>query len=113
MPEFIVSDWQTQLKQAEAADWKEPIYKIVRPLLDLFARRHLHKETIERFQPDLVLPEKGFPLRARRRWATAYQGLAGKNILIQGTGNGWDAASWAGYGPKKIVAVDLFPFETW
>lgn len=113
MREFVVSDWKTQLKQAETSDWKEPFYLLARPLLNLFARRHLQKETIEKFRPDLVLPGRGFPLRTRRRWSNAYKPLTGKTILVQGTGNGWDAVSWAKHKPKKIIAVDLFAFDSW
>jgi SAM-dependent methyltransferase len=64
--------------------------------------------------PTWVLPERGFPLETRRRWATNYQTLHGKTILVQGTGTGWDVISWAELRPAKIIATDLFSFaDSW
>jgi SAM-dependent methyltransferase len=35
-------------------------------------------------------------------------------VLVQGTGTGWDAASWAALRPAKVIATDLFSFaESW
>ncbi len=58
--------------------------------------------------------ERGLPLETRRRWATDHQPLAGKDLLVQGTGTGWDILIWAELKPRKIIAVDLFSFqESW
>lgn len=37
--------------------------------------------------------------------------LKNADVLVQGTGTGWDAALWASMRPRRVVAVDLFPFE--
>jgi SAM-dependent methyltransferase len=113
MSEFVLNDWSRQLKGAEAANWKEPIYRLLRPALNLYGRSKLQQSTLARFRPNLVLPGRGMPLCARQRWGYAYGQLRDKIILVQGTGNGWDAASWAQYRPRKIVAVDLFDFPSW
>ena len=63
--------------------------------------------------PNLVLGERGFPLIARRRWAIGSTDLKNKTVLVQGTGNGWDLFSWASFGPKKLIGIDLFDFESW
>lgn len=39
--------------------------------------------------------------------------MASSTILVQGTGSGWDVISWASLKPKHIIAVDLFPFDSW
>jgi SAM-dependent methyltransferase len=74
-------------------------------------RRLLNPRTIKSINPSLVLPERGFPLQTRRRWATHYEPLTGKTILVQGTGTGWDVITWAELKPVKIIATDLFNFE--
>lgn len=82
-------------------------------MLNQYGRSKLERDTLVRYAPDLVLPGRGMPLRTRQRWAYAFGQLRNKVILVQGTGNGWDAASWAQYRPQKIVAVDLFEFSSW
>ena len=47
------------------------------------------------------------------RWGLGGRGLSGAVLLIQGTGTGWDAALWARLKPGKIIATDLFPFDSW
>lgn len=113
MGEYFVQNWRAQLQRAESADRKEWIYRLARPVLNAVMRRHLHPETLNMFRPDLVLPEFGFPLIARRKWASCFDSLHGKTLLIQGTGNGWDVASWAKLKPHRIIAVDLFAFKNW
>lgn len=113
MSKFFVHDWRVQLRNAEASNRREWIYKFARPWIDRFARPHLSPETLQRYRPLWVLPERGFPIIARRQWANAYRPLAGTSLLIQGTGNGWDVVSWAKHHPRIIHAVDLFAFESW
>jgi len=113
MSNYTVQDWQRQLQAAQSADCKEPVYRWIRPWLDVWARRQLQSETLKKYTPQWVLPEMGFPLVTRRRWGSGYKRLEGKTILIQGTGNGCDVVSWAMLKPARIIAVDLFPFESW
>lgn len=113
MTKFYTQDWKTQLSKAESSDWKEVLYRFLRPLLNALARRHLKKTSITQLKPDLVLGEKGFPLIARRRWGIGGKSLNGKTVLINGTGNGWDLANWSKFRPEKIIGVDLFEFESW
>ena len=67
------------------------------------------KSTLKAYKPTWVLPEQGFPLESRRRWATNYQSLYGKTILVQGTGTGWDVVSWARISPPKLSQQIYFP----
>lgn len=113
MGDYLIQNWRAQLRRAESADSKEWIYKLARPVLNAMMRRQLHRETLAVFRPDWVLPEFGFPLIARRKWASCFGSLHGKTLLIQGTGNGWDVASWAKLKPHRIIAVDLFAFNNW
>lgn len=113
MTQFQVQEWRTQLADAEHADWKERIYCIARPILGKISRRHLEGTLVRKFSPAMVLGERGFPLVARRRWATDGKDLRGKSILVMGTGTGWDVASWAKFLPSRIVGVDLYEFNSW
>ena len=110
---FEVSDWRGQLDRAHASDRKEPIYRALRPVLDLAARRHLDPATLARLRPDRVIAGRGMPRIARQRLGAGGRSLAGRTLLIQGTGNGWDVASWARLSPSRIVGVDLYPFDSW
>ena len=113
MTQFQPQQWRSQLKVAEGANWKKYIYQIMRPIWDKFARRHLEGTFIERFTPEMVIGERGFPLVSRQQWAFNGANLEGKSILVMGTGTGWDVASWAKYKPSKIIGVDLYEFSSW
>lgn len=113
MSDYQVPEWKAQLEHCTASNWKEPLYRILRPGLNLLARRHLQPETLRQFRPDMVLGTRGMPLVARRRWAAEGKSLAGKTVLIQGTGTGWDLFSWAEFGPAKLIGSDLFQFDAW
>ena len=113
MVEFAVNDWREQYKLASRSDWKAPIYFFLRPLLHLQHRRLLAPATLERIKPEMVIGERGLPNISRQKWITQGKSLKNKTVLMQGTGNGWDAYSWAKHGPRKIIGVDLFEFESW
>src|SRR5262249_23128415 len=113
MVKYHVMDWRTQLAKAKSSDWKEVIYKFARPILDILTRKSLSDNTLVELKPSLVLPERGFPLVARRKWALGKRDIHDKTLLVEGTGNGWDLASWAEFRPQKIIGVDLYPFESW
>jgi SAM-dependent methyltransferase len=109
-----VNDWKIRNTAAHSPMWKCILYDLIRPSLSLWTRRCLTADTLKTLDPSLVLPERGFPINTRRRWATNYESLHGKTILVQGTGTGWDVISWAELSPTKIIATDLFSFaESW
>lgn len=111
---YRVTDWEAQDRAARTPGWKRALYRVARPLIDLEGRRHLSAAALARWCPELVFARRGFPLEERRQFATAGQGLAGKTVLVQGTGTGWDVMSWAELRPAKIVATDAFAFpESW
>ena len=113
VPNYSTSDWRQDFRNHRASDWKEGFYWFLRPLFYLAARRHLSRKTLARLKPDLVLGTRGMPLCFRRRWSCDDGSLIGKTLLIQGVGSGWEVLSWAELKPRKIVGVDLYPFESW
>jgi ubiquinone/menaquinone biosynthesis C-methylase UbiE len=114
LDDYFVKDWLQEDRLYRSNHLKRIIYFFLRPLLSWHCRRFLSKETLENFRPALVLPERGFPLETRRLWATKLTNINEAILLIQGTGNGRDALSWARLKPKKIIAVDLYDFsQSW
>jgi 2-polyprenyl-3-methyl-5-hydroxy-6-metoxy-1,4-benzoquinol methylase len=113
MTQFQAQEWRSQLAIAERANWKEHIYRVMRPIWNKSAQRELNGTLIKKFSPAMVLGERGFPLIARRQWAVNGSNLLGKTILVMGTGTGWDVASWAKFLPSRIVGVDLYEFSSW
>ena len=112
-PGFKVAPWEWQWKTATVSDWKAPIYTLARPLINFEARRHLGSVHCLTRRPDFIIRERGFPLIARHRWGVGARSLAGKTILVQGTGNGWDVLTWAAFQPARLIAVDAFGFDSW
>ena len=109
---YIVSDdWVDRDKSTRMDFIKEMIYFFMRPLLSASSRRNLKKETLDKFKPTFVLPERGIPYRTRRLWALRSSAAKEATILLQGVGTGWEVLSWARMGPKKIIGVDLFSFS--
>jgi ubiquinone/menaquinone biosynthesis C-methylase UbiE len=113
MPNFEVTDWKEQFHKSSASDWKEIFYFFLRPLFHWQHKKLLLPKTLQSIAPNLVLGERGFPLKTRKKWAVQGNSLEGKTILVQGTGTGWDLYSWALFKPKKIIGVDLFEFDCW
>lgn len=114
MTKYQVSDWTVQLAESNKSNWKEFIYCFMRPVFDKIFRKYLSRKALSIYKPELVLGTRGFPLGRRRKWGIGKNNsLAGKTVLVQGTGNGWDLADWAKYGPRKLIGVDLFEFESW
>jgi SAM-dependent methyltransferase len=60
---------------------------------------------------DLVLPEKGMSILARREWVNKYVPLQNSRILVIGCGSGWDFGSYLNFQPQEIVGVDLYNFR--
>jgi SAM-dependent methyltransferase len=106
-----VNDWEKRDADARSPKWKRTLYDLLRPWISRRASKLITESTLKTYKPTWVLPERGFPLETRRRWATDYRPLRGKTILVQGTGTGWDVISWAELRPAKIIATDLFSFD--
>jgi SAM-dependent methyltransferase len=60
----------------------------------------------------MVLTSRGMPLEHRRSWANKYASLAGKRLLLQGAGTGWEVPTWAVLRPKQIVALEMYSFAS-
>lgn len=103
--------WLTAYQQTVTPAYKRVLCWFARPLLDLSVRGHLGPAF--RHLPGLtrVLPERGFPLEARRGWLDRHCPLQGKRVLVQGTGTGWDTLSWLPWRPAEVLAIDAFSFE--
>jgi SAM-dependent methyltransferase len=108
---IVNNDWLERDKSTRMDFFKEIIYFFMRPLLSAYSCRHLTKETIEKFKPAFVLPERGIPPRTRRLWALRLSAAQKATILLQGVGTGWEVLSWARMSPKKIIGVDLVSFS--
>lgn len=110
---FSVTDWQEHDRSARTAPWKRLAYRAARPLITLEARRHLSTAAWRRWGVSWAYTQRGFPLEERRTFAATGTSLAAATLLVQGTGSGWDVVSWAEQRPKKIIAVDAWPFPQW
>src|SRR5262245_17880391 len=109
--QFRKTPWMEQVRMHTTPLWKRIAYRVARPFISIRSRSLLTRETLRELQPAAVLLSRGMPLEDRRIWATAGESLRGKTILIQGTGTGWDAVSWAALRPAGIIATDLYSFE--
>src|SRR2546422_489642 len=110
---YHVAGWRDQFEGAQTGLLLQLAYSALRPVFNLEARRWLTDATLRAHKPAAVLRERGFPVEARRRWALAQLDVSNAVILIQGTGSGWDALTWARFRPKNVIATDLFKFDTW
>jgi len=107
----MVDDWRVSVRETPL--WKRAFYAGVRPLLSISARRTFTSQFLGSIRPDAICPERGYPLEFRRRQARPGRSLNGLTVLVQGTGTGWDVVSWAALRPERIVATDLFSFDSW
>jgi SAM-dependent methyltransferase len=111
---FFVHSWKTNLMAARRSGYKEVLYKGFRPLSTLLNRRFVGPVALGGVRPRWVLRERGLPWATRRKWATQGRKLDGKTLMVQGTGNGWDAVDWAGHArPARIIGVDVYSFDSW
>jgi len=112
MVEFKTKQWLSHHAGLSAGFFKRILYVIIRPLLSFKYSRYLSQETIQAYQPRFCLGSRGLPLESRRRWGSKYlKNIRDANVLVQGTGTGWDVISWARLRPRQIIATDMFPFE--
>lgn len=110
-PNFLITNWRHQERISNSSYWKVLLYDLIRPLISVYARRNLSRETKNLYKPDFVIFERGFPLQSRRKWAINGRDLSDKSVLVQGTGTGWDIISWAKLKPRRIIGVDLYQFK--
>jgi SAM-dependent methyltransferase len=110
---YHVADCLEQYEACRTGLLKQVGYAGLRPLFNMEARRWLTEGTIRAYSPTAVLRERGFPIEARRRWALAQLDVRKSVMLVQGTGSGWDVLTWARFRPKRIIATDLFSFDSW
>ena len=105
--------WLEQHKKHQSAKWKRIAYYFIRPMLKRYMRSKLVRHGYGHIPDYHILPEWGFPLEDRRRWAARGVNIKDAVILVCGTGWGWDVVGWAGLEPAKIIATDLFECDTW
>ena len=110
---FAVERWRDAVEAKRTPIWKRSLYAGLRPVLSLRASRDLTPACLSRFKPDGLSPERGYPMETRRRHALPGRSLAGRTVLVQGTGSGADAVGWAALRPARIIATDLFEFPEW
>lgn len=110
---YSVSQWAEQVSRSSTPIWKSIAYPLMRVIWNRKASSTLafHNSNLDGITK--IISERGYPISFRRRWASAGIDIRNANILIQGTGNGWDVISWAELKPKSIVAVDLYSFDSW
>jgi SAM-dependent methyltransferase len=112
MVEFRTQQWLSHHTGASAGPLKRLIYFIIRPLLSLKYSRYLSPETLQACRPRFCFGARTLPLESRRAWGSKYlKNLREAQVLVQGTGTGWDVISWARLRPRRIFATDMFPFE--
>lgn len=100
-----------QQQKTCSAFYKRFAYWVARPALYRYARKQLSNDfLLGAPRKTRVLPERGFPMEARRAWLNRHIRLRGAKLVVQGTGSGWDTLSWVRYGPISIIALDLYPY---
>ena len=110
---YKVIDWFEEFEHSRSGLHKQVAYAVLWPLFQLEARRWLSTGTLSVCPHPAVFRDRGFTNEARRRWALAGVDVRNSVILVQGTGSGWDVLMWARLRPKRIIATDLFAFDSW
>jgi SAM-dependent methyltransferase len=110
---YKVIDWFEEFEHSRSGLHKQVAYAVLWPLFQLEARRWLSTGTLSVSPHPAVFRDRGFTNEARRRWALAGVDVRNSVILVQGTGSGWDVLMWARLRPKRIIATDLFAFDSW
>jgi len=113
-PHYFKPDWREHYRGHLSPLYKRAIYAATRPLISWNASRHLMRETLDLYRPDYVFVTRGWPLEWLRKLGSSLTNLSDATILVQGTGTGWDAITWAALRPKRVIATDLFASpEAW
>jgi SAM-dependent methyltransferase len=111
--DWVVNDWQAQLRAASCPAWKQELHAASRRGIDLLVRRRLSRAARVRWKPDWVSFGRGFPFEFRIRWGLAGLDLHKAVLLIQGVGTGWEIPLYAQLRPARLIATDMCSFETW
>src|SRR4051794_31292892 len=111
---YEVEDWQNSIASRRVRLWKRAFYALTRPAMRLQAARRLDGELMHPSIDGCIGP-RGFTPDWRRRWIRQHHEIAGSILLVEGTGSGWDAATWAmePRAPRLAIGVDLFAFQSW
>jgi SAM-dependent methyltransferase len=110
---YKVTDWRDHFEGSRTGLLKRLAYSAAWPLFNIEAKRWLTDATLRAHQPSAVFRERGLPIEVRRRWALEQLDVRNAVILVQGTGSGWDVLTWARFRPKRVIATDLFAFDSW
>ncbi len=113
MNNYVRSDWVSQVERTSVPYWKSIAYFLLRPYWNQRVRGSIKPISISKVSNARLISERGYPVSFRRKWATSGIDIGSSTIVVQGTGNGWDVVSWAKLKPKRIIAIDLFEFDTW
>jgi len=108
------TDWRVSDRAHRKSAPKQAVYDVLRAVLSARAARHLSPSFRRQIRPDAVYFTRGAPEEWRRRRGARHVALADAKTLVQGTGTGWDALSWAEMKPRRVIATDLYAFdESW
>ena len=100
-----------QQRKISSALYKRLAYWFARPALYRYARKLLSEDfLLVAPKKTRVLPERGFPMEARRAWLNRHVPLRGARLVVQGTGSGWDTLDWVRYRPGSIIAMDVYSY---
>lgn len=110
---YTVQDWQLQVSQSVIPTWKRLAYQILRPHWNRKSASSVEHDGFDLGIDAKYISERGYDIKFRRKWAAEGIDLKNATIVVQGTGTGWDVVSWAELLPKRILAVDLFEFDSW
>ncbi len=113
MSNYKHSEWSVQVSKTNVPLWKSALYSLLRPWWNSMASRAVQPIQIAGPARIKYVSERGYSVAFRRKWATSGMDVCNSNIVVQGTGNGWDVVSWAKLRPRSIVAIDLFEFDSW
>jgi len=111
---YIKTNWYESYTNHHSNWIKRTIYYFLRPLISLYCKRYINSRSFEDIPISSILFERGLPVETRRIWGSKRCNIKNATILVQGTGTGWDAVSWAALKPRKIICTDKFDFsESW
>ena len=104
------TSWADNVRSHQLPAWKELAYVVARPVMDRVYRRHLSAATLELPGLSMVLGARGHSPASNARLVNRRRPLRDARVLVQGTGTGWDCLTWAGFGPRAVIGVDLYNF---
>ncbi|HMA71759.1 MAG TPA: class I SAM-dependent methyltransferase [Xanthobacteraceae bacterium] len=93
---------------------KRPLRRLLYPVWTaLVSPRLAARYATPEFQPDLWLwGHRGSDFERHRRRVDRYRSLADCDMLVAGCGTGRDIESWLGAGPRQVVGLDWFRYDS-